>query len=122
MPIDTVHAERLVVGPTRAVTLLAGIGHLRNTLTMSEIYLVAGALAVPAFVFLAFLPPIVLRTGSARAEAAREAATEAAPTGTDAGAADVATAGTGEPGAPLGDPTTTKATPRRGSQHDDRAE
>lgn len=122
MPIDTVHAERLVVGPTRAVTLLAGIGHLRNTLTMSEIYLVAGSLAVTAFVFLAFLPPIVLRTGSARAEAAREAATEAAPTGTDAGAADVATAGTGEPGAPLGDPTTTKATPRRGSQHDDRAE
>lgn len=79
-------------------------------LSMSEIYLVAGILAVAATVVLAFLPPIVLRTGSAQAEAAREAAAAAAPTGTDVEAADAATAGahtdgadvsaavTGEPG------------------------
>lgn len=58
---------------------------------MSEIYLVAGILAVVASVILVFLPPIVLRTGSAQAEAAREAASAAAPTGTDAEAAEAAT-------------------------------
>ncbi|MGN7157222.1 MDR family MFS transporter [Dietzia cercidiphylli] len=62
-------------------------------LSMSEIYLVAGILAVVATVVLAFLPPIVLRTGSAQAEAAREAAAAAAPSGTDLAAAEVATGG-----------------------------
>ena len=42
-------------------------------LTMSEIYLVAGGLAVLAALVLACLPPVELRTGSARAEAARAA-------------------------------------------------
>ncbi|MDX2357269.1 MDR family MFS transporter [Dietzia sp. PP-33] len=63
-------------------------------LSMSEIYLVAGILAVAASVVLAFLPPIVLRTGSAQAEAAREAAeaaAAAAPSGTDVEAAEAAT-------------------------------
>lgn len=62
-------------------------------LSMSEIYLVAGILAVVATVVLAFLPPIVLRTGSAQAEAAREATAAAAPSGTDLAAAEVATGG-----------------------------
>lgn len=61
-------------------------------LSMSEIYLVAGILAVLASVILAFLPRIELRTGSARAEAERDAtaardAAAATPTGVDADAA-----------------------------------
>lgn len=67
-------------------------------LSMSEIYLVAAVLAVIATVILAFLPRIVLRTGSAQAEAARDAAA-AAPTGAEVEAADAAT---GEP--PTGHP------------------
>lgn len=55
-------------------------------LSMSEIYLVAGILAVAAAAILALLPRIELRTGSARAEAARDAAA-AAPSGVDSEAA-----------------------------------
>lgn len=63
-------------------------------LSMSEIYLVAGILAVCATVILAFLPPIVLRTTSGRAAVAQEAA--------QAEAAGDAAATT-----PSGDPTAT---------------
>ena len=55
-------------------------------LSMSEIYLVAGILAVAAAAILALLPRIELRTGSARAEAARDAAA-ASPSGVDSEAA-----------------------------------
>ncbi|MFL0580257.1 MDR family MFS transporter [Dietzia sp. 179-F 9C3 NHS] len=55
-------------------------------LSMSEIYLVAGVLAVAAAAILTLLPRIELRTGSARAEAARDAAA-AAPSGVDSEAA-----------------------------------
>lgn len=58
-------------------------------LAMSDIYFVAGILAAIACAVLFFLPPIVLRSGSAQAEAARDAAA-AAPTGTDVEAAEVA--------------------------------
>lgn len=69
-------------------------------LSMSEIYLVAGILAVIAAIILALLPPVVLRTSSAQAaaaqaEVARDAAA-AAPTGTDSEAAGVAAAVDGE--------------------------
>ncbi|WP_255584380.1 MDR family MFS transporter [Dietzia sp. ANT_WB102] len=84
-------------------------------LSMSDIYLVAGILAVIASVLLAFVPPIVLRTGSAQAEAAREAAAAAAaaaPTGTDADAAETITTGTAAdaPQSATGTVTTTRGT------------
>lgn len=73
-------------------------------LSMSEIYLVAGILAVIATIILAFLPPIVLRTTSAQAavaqaEVARDAAA-AAPSGTDSEAAGVAATVADEGGRP----------------------
>ncbi len=64
-------------------------------LSMSEIYLVAGILAVVAAAILVFLPQIELRTGSAQVEAARDAAA-AAPTGTDLEAAVASTEGTAD--------------------------
>lgn len=78
-------------------------------LSMSEIYLVAGILAVAATVVLAFLPPIVLRTGSAQAEAARDAAAEAAGADAHAGETDVAATAAGGPGSTRDDATTTRA-------------
>ncbi|EYT57298.1 MFS transporter [Dietzia sp. UCD-THP] len=91
-------------------------------LSMSEIYLVAGILAVVASVILVFLPPIVLRAGSAQAEAAREAAAAAAPTGSDVAAADAAAGDTPAGGEVTGPAatareasgTTTRPTPDEG--------
>lgn len=89
--LETVTKDSSVIN--RLPELVAHPFEQGYALSMSEIYLVAGILAVVATVVLAFLPPIVLRTGSAQAEAAREAAAAAAPSGTDLAAAEVATGG-----------------------------
>ncbi|MFN3339298.1 MAG: MDR family MFS transporter [Dietzia sp.] len=90
--LETVTKDSSVIN--RLPELIAYPFEQGYALSMSEIYLVAGILSVIATVVLAFLPPIVLRTGSAQAEAAREAAA-AAPTGTDVAAAEAATDETG---------------------------
>ena len=93
--LETVTKDSSVIN--RLPELIAHPFEQGYALSMSEIYLVAGILAVLASVVLAFLPAIVLRTGSAQAEAARESAAAAAPTGTDVEAAKTAT-DTGNPG------------------------
>nr|WP_313313281.1 MDR family MFS transporter [Dietzia maris] len=90
--LETVTKDSSVIN--RLPELVAHPFEQGYALSMSEIYLVAGILAVLASVLLAFMPQIVLRTGSAQAEAAREAAAAAAPTGTDVEAAESATATT----------------------------
>ncbi|GAA1742039.1 drug resistance transporter, EmrB/QacA subfamily [Dietzia kunjamensis subsp. schimae] len=87
--LETVTKDSSVIN--RLPELVAHPFEQGYALSMSEIYLVAGVLAVLASVLLAFMPQIVLRTGSAQAEAAREAAAAAAPTGTDVEAAESAT-------------------------------
>ncbi|MFJ5871287.1 MDR family MFS transporter [Dietzia maris] len=87
--LETVTKDSSVIN--RLPELVAHPFEQGYALSMSEIYLVAGVLAVLASVLLAFMPHIVLRTGSAQAEAAREAAAAAAPTGTDVEAAESAT-------------------------------
>ena len=57
-------------------------------LSMSEIYLVAGIIALMATIVLLFLPPIVLRTTSGQAAQREAAAVAAAVAGTDAVAAE----------------------------------
>ena len=108
--LETVTKDSSVIN--RLPELIAHPFEQGYALSMSEIYLVAGILAVVASVVLAFLPAIVLRTGSAQAEAAREAAAAAAPTGTDVAAADAATTVTGEPGEQDRATTTTTTTTR----------
>ncbi|MBC7296088.1 MAG: MFS transporter [Dietzia sp.] len=117
--LETVTKDSSVIN--RLPELVAHPFEQGYALSMSEIYLVAGILAVVASVVLAFLPPIVLRTGSAQAEAAREAAAAAAPSGTDLASSEVATGGatpervdvtataTAEPGE--SDTTTTREAP-----------
>jgi EmrB/QacA subfamily drug resistance transporter len=95
--LETVTKDSSVIN--RLPELVAHPFEQGYALSMSEIYLVAGILAVAASVILAFMPQIVLRTGSAQAEAAREAAAAAAPTGTDVEAAESATATTTSPSA-----------------------
>lgn len=95
--LETVTKDSSVIN--RLPELVAHPFEQGYALSMSEIYLVAGILALAAAVVLAFLPPIVLRTASAQAEAAREAAA-AAPTGTDVAAAEAVTTITEEPGTP----------------------
>lgn len=74
--LDTVTKDSSVI--QRLPDLIAHPFEQGYALAMSDLYLVAGVLAVAASALLAFLPPIVLRTGSAQAEAAREAAAAAA--------------------------------------------
>lgn len=95
--LETVTKDSSVIN--RLPELVAHPFEQGYALSMSEIYLVAGILAVAASVILAFMPQIVLRTGSAQAEAAREAAAAAAPTGTDVEAAESATTTTTSPSA-----------------------
>ncbi|MCZ4539808.1 MDR family MFS transporter [Dietzia kunjamensis] len=95
--LETVTKDSSVIN--RLPELVAHPFEQGYALSMSEIYLVAGILAVAASVILAFMPQIMLRTGSAQAEAAREAAAAAAPTGTDVEAAESATATTTSPSA-----------------------
>ncbi|MCT1435152.1 MDR family MFS transporter [Dietzia maris] len=95
--LETVTKDSSVIN--RLPELVAHLFEQGYALSMSEIYLVAGILAVAASVILAFMPQIVLRTGSAQAEAAREAAAAAAPTGTDVEAAESATTTTTSPSA-----------------------
>ncbi|MDV3355724.1 MDR family MFS transporter [Dietzia maris] len=95
--LETVTKDSSVIN--RLPELVAHPFEQGYALSMSEIYLVAGILAVAASVILAFMPQIILRTGSAQAEAAREAAAAAAPTGTDVEAAESATATTTSPSA-----------------------
>lgn len=95
--LETVTKDSSVIN--RLPELVAHPFEQGYALSMSEIYLVAGILAVAASVILAFMPQIVLRTGSAQAEAAREAAAVAAPTGTDVEAAESATTTTTSPSA-----------------------
>ncbi|MBB1008630.1 MFS transporter, partial [Dietzia sp. SLG510A3-3B2-2] len=73
--LETVTKDSSVIN--RLPELVAHPFEQGYALSMSEIYLVAGILAVAASVILAFMPQIVLRTGSAQAEAAREAAAAA---------------------------------------------
>ena len=93
--LETVTKDSSVIN--RLPELVAHPFEQGYALSMSEIYLVAGILAVAASVILAFMPQIMLRTGSAQAEAAREAAAAAAPTGTDVEAAESATTTTTSP-------------------------
>ncbi|MBB1016805.1 MFS transporter [Dietzia sp. DQ11-71] len=95
--LETVTKDSSVIN--RLPELVAHPFEQGYALSMSEIYLVAGILAVAASVILVFMPQIMLRTGSAQAEAAREAAAAAAPTGTDVEAAESATATTTSPSA-----------------------
>lgn len=74
--LDTVTKDSSVI--QRLPDLIAHPFEQGYALAMSDLYLVAGVFAVAASALLAFLPPIVLRTGSAQAEAAREAAAAAA--------------------------------------------
>lgn len=115
--LETVTKDSSVIN--RLPDLVAHPFEQGYALSMSEIYLVAGILAVVASVLLAFLPQIVLRTGSAQAEAAREAAAAAAPTGTDLDAAT----GTDGPGVDAaGSGTTTRTAPADRSRTADRTD
>ncbi|UVE95124.1 MULTISPECIES: MDR family MFS transporter [unclassified Dietzia] len=117
--LETVTKDSSVIN--RLPELVAHPFEQGYALSMSEIYLVAGILAVAASVILAFMPQIVLRTGSAQAEAAREAAAAAAPTGTDADAAEAAT-GTDASPTPTGKGTTTRTAPADRSRSAERTD